>query len=136
MATYQELEEKLARDLIDCMTPQAESEPPLLQQVNSLINAIPFYSSDKWIKIHRGAMSNLLATHLPMAPVSPHPRESSGGWPTKGATYTYDGPYPGYREAYYPGVTPSAAATSLAAYVKDVHSTLDAGWWGRYGVAI
>jgi hypothetical protein len=136
MATYQELEEKLARDLIDCMTPQTGMEPPLLQQVNTLINAIPFYSSDKWIKIHRGAMANLLATNLPITPISPHPKESSGGFHPKGASYTYDGPYPGYREAFWPGVTSSAAATSLAAYVKDVHSTLDAGWWSRYGVAI
>lgn len=159
MPTYQELEKELADDLIrsirtaamhpaDIPVPAGTADSPVpngsnpivsesvndpVAQLDALLNAVPYYSNMEWMKIQRGAMSYLLATNLPVAPIAAHPREQGGVSTT---WYRYEGPYPGYREAFYSGIKFSSAAIYLKNILLRYHPQLDGPWWGRYGVAI
>ncbi|HTJ10488.1 MAG TPA: hypothetical protein VL547_00605 [Dinghuibacter sp.] len=131
MSDYRQLETELAQDLVTSIGGAAA--PPVKALVDALVDAIPYFGDPGWLKAHRDALVNLLAAKLPTSVIVPHPSEFHN---LDHYVYTYDGPYPGYREVFYPGIKPSLAATAVAERVKTVDPGLDDAWWGRYGVMV
>ena len=142
MPTYPEYQQQFARDTINAInnaSMHAEegevmvSTGTIQQQLDVLINALPYYGDSAIDNLHRGALANLLETNLPNNSIVAHPSEFGFGY---SASYSYSGSYSGYRDAFYNGVAQTAAAARVASIVSRVNGNLNSNWWGNYGVTI
>jgi hypothetical protein len=141
MTSYQQYQQQFARALVPAAAsvgraaPSAESAAsagwsPALE---ALVDAFPYYGDPDWDAAHRGALGNLLESNLPNNRIAPHPNESGFGYAT---SYSYNGSYSGYRDAFFHGVGQTAAANQVAALVQGVNGGLNGSWWGNYGVTV
>lgn len=128
MSNYQALEEKLATDLIDAYGSRV-ADTGMMPELQALIDALPFFGNPAWNSAFRSALANLAAANLPNNAVSPEPDTSR-------VVYWYNGPYSGYRDAFFTGLVQSAAASNAAAQMQAVNAGLTGAWWGQYAVAL
>jgi hypothetical protein len=126
MPTPQEYARQFAQHLGGARAGDAVGMMPGLQ---ALIDAIPPYGYHEFHATHRGALSNLLEVSLPNETII-----AQGGG--SGYSYDYDGPYSGYRDAFYHGVSLTPAASNLAAGVLAFKATLNNEYWSKYGVTV
>jgi hypothetical protein len=111
--------------------------PPPASNLNALvaalINALPYYGSFDWETAYRGALINLLQVSLPNAFIKAEPeyRNFVHVW-----DYGYNGPFSGYRDAFFHGIGPTAATFQIANLVSGVNGNLNSGWWGNYALAV
>jgi hypothetical protein len=130
MANFQELQQGLVKVLLGGVTSAATIPPGL----PDLVNALPYYDDPGFAWALRAlALLNLLAVHMPNSQIAPHPAKSFLG---DDETYSYTGPYSGYRSFFFAGIAESSAASNLAKAVQAQNSSLDGSWWGRYAVAV
>lgn len=108
-------------------------EDDLKALVLALVNSIPYYRDSDMYQAHRAALSNLLESCLPNDEIEHHPNE---GELTVQILYEYDGPYSGYKDAFYHGISMSTAASAVLSQVQAVNSGLNSAWWGNYGVPV
>lgn len=146
MPNYLQLEEQLAENLINSIgtgtvipgTARPAAVDPgsdtLKALVYGLIDAMPFFGSIDWENAHRGALSNLMAVNMPNNGISPQPDDSGPWYAYYRTSYTYKGPYSGYRDAFFSGLAQSAAASAVLSGVTKVNSGMNGAWWGNYCV--
>jgi Hom_end-associated Hint len=130
MPNYQQLQQQLVDVLLGGAT-SAATVPPGLPD---LVKALPYYGDPDFAWALRApALLNLLAVNMPNSTIAPHPSQAAFGYLE---TYTYTGSYSGYQSFFFSGIAESSAASNLAQAVQAQDSSLDGGWWGRYGVAV
>ena len=144
MSTYQQLETQLSQDLIDGYSDSLvgkrdlEAEAALAasgmsQVLQNLVDSLPYYGSPDWNSAFRGALANLAASNLPNSAIAAHPMDYGFGYVE---SYSYDGPYSGYRDAFFHGIATSTAASEVLSQVQTVNAGLSGPWWGSYGLAL
>lgn len=104
--------------------------------VTALINAMPYFGDMNMETIHRAALANLMEVNLPNNWIAPHPDVSGPWYAYYHSTYSYKGPYAGYRDAFYHGVGQSSLAGEVLSQVQSASAALNAGWWGDCGIAV
>ena len=100
--------------------------------LTALIDSWPYYGSPDWTSSHRGTLSNLLQLNLPNDKIESRPAESLGL--KNFVKNSYVGPFSGYRDAFFHGVTSSRAAELVGSAVERLAGGGD--WWGKYAVAV
>jgi hypothetical protein len=134
MTSPSDMQTQLSQSLKDCLpSEQAAPGPSPSALLSALIDAFPKQNDADIFKLHRGALDNLLEMNLPNHAIRPHPDYQRG---TVSYYPKYTGPSSGYQNAFFGGVTQSAAATAVAAQVKDANASLNTAWWGNYAVAV
>lgn len=147
MTDFQSLESRLATDLVNALgarTPPTQPRmavalavPPadttMIPDLIALIDALPYFGDPAWNSAFRGTLANLAAANLPNNSISAEPNYTGGFY---NAFYQYDGPYSGYRDAFFNGVSQTAAAGDALSQMQAINSGLNAGWWGQYATAL
>ncbi|ADU72924.1 Hint domain-containing homing endonuclease [Pantoea sp. At-9b] len=135
MSSYQQLQQQFVQEIEGGIgvAIRTVGDDPLSGPLVGLINALPFYGDSSFIQCHRGTLINLLQVNLPNSRIAPEPSSS-------GVTVTilmeYTGPYSGYRDAFYNGITPNAGGQEVATQVQAMQPALNSTWWSNYGVSI
>ncbi len=111
MSSTQDLAKSLANDLITALTDTGggalvETSQNLTPQLEAIVNAFPYFGEVTWNTAHRGTLSNLLENNLVTSKIAASPSAAY-------VAYWYEGSYHGYRAAFFPGLSLSAAASQL-----------------------
>ncbi len=148
MPTYPEYQQQLAQDLVTCISSSSQAPRSLTPAANTtntndlktlvdtLVNAMPYFGNMAMEAVHRAALTNLMAVNFPTNSISPHPNESGPWYAYYNSSYSYKGPYAGYRDAFFHGIPKSSLAGVVAAQVQAANNALNAGWWGNFGVTL
>jgi hypothetical protein len=129
VATYQELAKKFARCIFDVHTTMTG----MLPELETVIDALPYYGDHNFQLAHRGALANLLQVNLPNDAITPQDSYVVFGG---NMHYSYSGPYSGYRDAFYHGVSLSPAASNLRTVLQASNVSLNDKWWCDYSVIV
>lgn len=132
MPNYPQYEQQFAQDLINALGKQEENLG-LSTLLTALIDALPYYSDNNWLSLHRSTLLNLLQVNLPNEQIEPHPMEYGFGYVS---SYFYRGSYSGYQNAFFSGILPSPLGTKVANAVAAVNPGFNYIWWGKYSVAV
>ncbi|MVN85637.1 hypothetical protein GO986_02545 [Deinococcus sp. HMF7620] len=136
MSTYPQLQAQFAQAMtssLDNSAALALTDDPVLTQVTALVNALPYYGDMTIEQVHRSALATLLEVNMPNPGIAPHPSDSGFGYYT---SYSYNGNFSGYQNAFYSGVALSATANAVATQVQAASGNLNNQWWGNFGVTV
>ncbi|KAA2238575.1 hypothetical protein F0L74_20340 [Chitinophaga agrisoli] len=133
MPTFEQYQQQLAAHTTRIINKTPAATNSVQQMLTALINAMPYYGSPDMMNAHRGILVNLGMVNLPNNAVTEPPMQSTLGSNT---SYTYKGPYNGYRNAFYNGVVQTPASTLAAQLIPQANSNLTTTWWGAYAVAL
>lgn len=137
MSDYPQLATQLARALTNApnqaLDVQEANASALIPEVVALIDAFPYYGDPNLTLAHQGAISNLLQVYLPNSTVQPQPGQYGFGYTVN---FTYNGPYAGYRDAFYPGVVLSSSAATVASEVAAASILTNEAWWVGLSVPV
>ena len=129
MTDFPSIQTQLATQLVQSAQTGADDVDDLLA---SLVDAMPYFGDPGWTAAHRGAFVNLLESGLPNASIAPQPDASGFGYY---ASYSYDGSYSDYQQAFFGGVAQSAPAHAVAAAVAGIVPA-NALAWNSYAIAV
>lgn len=133
MSTYQQYEQTFARYIVNANgLANSLRSVNMLPNLQALIDALPYYGDPDFQSAHRGALSNLLAVYLPNSSIAAQASDYGFGYAT---TYSYNGSFSGYQNAFYSAISLTPAAANLANVVQSAQGNLTTAWWGNYGVA-
>lgn len=137
MPTYPEYADQLSQSLIEGISEVAESppksSPDLEALVNDLVAAMPYYTNDDLRRAHVNGLCTQLGLCLPNNAISAQPSESSIG---ASFVYFYEGPYSGYQNAFFHGLSSTTTSEKIASEVSAADGSLNSGWWGNYCLAL
>jgi hypothetical protein len=109
------------------------SAPELLPDLRLLLESLPGYGHPEAEAAHRGALSAVLQLAMANERIAPQPADSGSGYYI---TYTYEGPFAGYADAFFPKRAVTAASTAVTAAVRQQQPELDRQWWRAYALAV
>ncbi len=133
MTSFPEYQQQFVDSLLGRFMSTQHAEMGMLPPLQALVNALPYYCSYDFETAHRGALSTLLQLELPNSAIKAQPDEIGFGY---NSSYTYNGPYSGYADAFFHTRTPTAASAAVAEAVQAVSPGLTAAWWQEYSVAV
>ncbi len=128
---FQQLQAQLAASLngiVPLIAPAGGNTDPL----TTLIDAMPYYGSMDWQNAHRGGIVNLLVTSLPNNAIAAQPAQWDG---LNETSYSYQGNYSGYNDAFFNGIAQSATAAAILQAVQQVNPAMNSSWWGTFCLA-
>jgi hypothetical protein len=106
---------------------------PAVTLVENLVDALPDYENSDWYTTYRAALVNLLQVSLPNAAIGAQPQEIDV---VHIFQYGYNGPFSGYRDAFFHGISSTAVTAQIASLVSAADSNLNSGWWGNFALAL
>ena len=143
MASYKIYQQQFAKDLINQVVNSSNlqiteiqidnSNSSLKVLVDNFIDSLPYYFDPAMYSAHRGGLINLLESQLPNSTIAPEPMSSSWGVIN---TYSYNGNYSGYQNAFYKGIVLNDLATKMLTSITAINPALNKSWWGGYGVPV
>lgn len=137
--TNQQLAQQLAQDFItsepaDLQFSTKETNNNSQSLLDALINAFPYYQDTDFMNLHRNAIINILACYLPNDSIVPQGNDSGFGYCT---SYSYNGPYSGYQNAFYPNTSLSTEANAIITQLNNTNPSISTNaWWNRFAVII
>ncbi|MEU0792665.1 hypothetical protein ABZ342_21550 [Amycolatopsis sp. NPDC005961] len=128
--TFQQLQARFA-GLVTGSAPQPA--PGVLPGLRLLLESLPCYGHPGVESAHRGALSAVLQAAMANPPIAAQPPDSGSGYYI---TYSYEGPFSGYADAFFPKRAVTPASTAVTAAVRRQKPVLDQGWWQTYALAV
>ncbi|WP_410636301.1 hypothetical protein [Amycolatopsis sp. cmx-4-83] len=128
MNSQQQLQARLT-GFVTGAAPQPASG--LLPDLRLLLESLPGYGHPEAEAAHRGALSAVLQLALPNERIAPQPAENGSGYYI---SYSYEGPFAGYADAFFPKRVVTAAATAVTTAVRS--RGLGQPWWRAYALAV
>lgn len=135
--TNQQLAQQLAQDFITSESAVLQSSTKDIVSnsqslLDALINAYPYYQDPTFMNLHRNAIINILACYLPNDTIVPEGNDSGFGYCT---SYSYNGPYSGYQNAFYPNTSLSTEANAIITQLNSTNPSISTNaWWNRFAV--
>lgn len=142
MSDFNQLQQQFAQDLISSVSDTAQQKKAELgdsgpdTQLNALINSFPFYTAPDWSAAHRGALANLAGSQCPNNGIAAQPNDNGPWYAPYFSSYSYNGPFSGYANAFFTNQGQSSTAAQVLAQVQAVNGGLNGGWWGNYAVTL
>lgn len=129
--SYQDYQQQFVQYIEQSINKQSGDDNTKMLLV-ALIDSLPAYNSPSLFEALYGTFANILEMNLPNARLQQQP-----GTPGMCTTaFQYSGPYSGYQNAFYPGVTLSQAGTSVIQQVFRANPALNPAWWAGYSITV
>ncbi|MGW5718760.1 hypothetical protein ACWEVP_21495 [Amycolatopsis sp. NPDC003865] len=113
--------------------PRPEPAPAVLPNLRLLLDSLPCYGCPDAESAHRGAVSAVLQSAMSNEKIAPRPAGNGSGYHI---TYSYEGPFAGYADAFFPNRTVTAASAAVTTAVRQARPALDQQWWQAYALAV
>lgn len=138
MNPYQVINNQLIQDLISSFGDSLTSAKGLTtgatsQGLQNLINSIPYYQESVSQSALKSALINIFENNLPNSSITAQPSESGPWYAPYSTSYSYNGNYSGYKDAFFTGISLNASANSI---LTQVGNSANSSFWSVYSVAL
>ncbi|MEV7037780.1 hypothetical protein [Amycolatopsis sp. NPDC051061] len=132
MTSYQHYQTQFAGFLTGS-APRSGPAPSLLPNLRLLLDSMPYFGDPEVESAHRGALGTVLQVATANEPIASQPPDGGMGYYI---TCSYEGPFAGYADAFFPKRAVTGASAAVTAAVRQQEPGLGLRWWQDYALAV